>query len=161
MHDGKYYVLKLDEFTFERVRCLLYFIYNGEVVHEQLKEESIFYDLALARLHDMSLELEFPKFGNALLALCKKHLDLTLQYYKADPVETMSKYQIDKFLRGIRVAYASDEHDQAKLRRAYVKFFAKIYRTMKLEKYFYREIRAVPMFSVDLLEHPGLSGWKK
>ncbi|KAK8029592.1 hypothetical protein PG993_010883 [Apiospora rasikravindrae] len=157
----KYYVLDLDELLFAPVRCLLYFIYHGDIVHGQLREMSSWYDKALAELYDVSIKLEFPQFGKALLALCKEHLYLTLQYYKANPKAEMPHYQIDKFLRGVRIAYAGDDDDQAKLRRAYVKFFARIHRTIKMDKYFFREIRSVPMFSADLLEYLGLSGWKR
>ncbi|KAK8029591.1 hypothetical protein PG993_010882 [Apiospora rasikravindrae] len=153
---GEYYELKLEGYHHRLVRSFLYFIYNGVIDHEHLKDTSKPDNVVLAKLHRMASDFDLWKLKDALVAMCTHYLDGQIEYYAQSPKENL---QVTGILAGVKYAYSRAEHQQADLRAVYVNFFARCHRNVINNPHFYEQIRAIPDFSADLLKVTGKTGW--
>ena len=108
----------------------------------------------------MGIHFQFPKFMSAVIDLGTKSFNTSLKTAKRDPTTKIPQYQLDNLLGGVKRAYNGDTRKQKTLRNQYVALFTQCYRNVQKDPYFYQEIRAVPMFSADLLKSLGLNDWE-
>ncbi|KAK7959335.1 uncharacterized protein PG986_004189 [Apiospora aurea] len=126
-----------------------------EINDNSLQPNTFFDHEVLAQLYGLGATFKFPLFQTAVLNTGIEFLNSGIQYFSCRPRKKLTAGQIDQLLRGLRIAYAGDVQQQATLRGLYVHFFTECWRNVQNDPYFFGQIRAVPMFSVDLMENVG------
>ncbi|KAK8029593.1 hypothetical protein PG993_010884 [Apiospora rasikravindrae] len=147
--------INLDRFSPGLLQTLLSFIYSTQINHDNLLPNTSFSHELLAQLYGLGATFKFPTFQTAVLNTGIEFLNSGIQYFNRHPRKKMTAGQIDQLMLGLRIAYAGDVQKQATLRGLYVHFFTECWSNVQNDPYFFSQIRAVPMFSVDLMENVG------
>ncbi|KAK8062723.1 hypothetical protein PG997_014820 [Apiospora hydei] len=151
-----YYELVLEDHHHLLVRAFLYFIYNGVIDHEHLRDRMKPDNVVLAKLHRMGIDFDLPELRDALVTMLTKALNGRIEYIAENPTE---KIKVTGILGGVKFAYSRAEHQQAELRAAYLNFFSRCLKQIGPNSHFYEKIRSIPAFSADLFQVMGRKNW--